>query len=156
MLHFGVHCIIRFVKTKYREHVSRGKVIKDGPGYWRLEINDVTSIGNFANNITCVVKYKQAALDCMMLYSQEHLAKYHKYVVGIHAERIVSIEDIGIRDIYNLTADEQNNYICNGVVTHNTGGSTGSDFVGLKEMFYHPTGYNIDSYPNIWDDNAFD
>lgn len=37
-----------------------------------------------------------------------------------------------------------------------TGGSTGSDFVGLKEMFYHPTGYNIDSYPNIWDDNAFD
>ena len=156
LLHFGVHCIIRFIKTKHREHVSGGKVIKDGPGCWRLEINDVTSIGNFANNITCVVKYKQAALDYMMLYSQEHLAKYHKYVIGIHAERIVSIEDIGMRDIYNLTADEQNNYICNGIVTHNTGGSTGSDFVGLKEMFYHPTGYNIDSYPNIWDDNASD
>ncbi len=37
-----------------------------------------------------------------------------------------------------------------------TGGSTGSDFVGLKEMFYHPSGYNIDSYDNIWDDNAQD
>jgi len=37
-----------------------------------------------------------------------------------------------------------------------TGGSVGADFEGLKEMFYHPDGYNIASYTNIWDEKAID
>lgn len=154
LIHFGVHCDIRFIKTKYREHVSNGKVIKDGPGHWRLTINDITSIGNFAKCISCAVTYKQSALDLMMLYTQEHVAQYHKYVLGVHAEKIVNIEDIGEQDIYNLTADEQHNYICNGIVTHNTGGTEGASFDGLKELFYKPKAYNILAFPNIWDDNA--
>lgn len=154
LIHFGVHCSIRFIKTKYRKHVSNGKVIKDGPGHWRLTINDITSIGNFAKCISCAVTYKQSALDLMMLYTQEHVAQYHKYVLGVHAEKIVNIEDIGEQDIYNLTADEQHNYICNGIVTHNTGGTEGASFDGLKALFYKPKAYNVLSFPNIWDDNA--
>lgn len=154
LIHFGVHCSINFVKTKNRVHVSNGHTIKDGEGHWRLSINDITSIGNFAKYISCAVTYKQSALDLMMLYTQEHLAQYHKYVLGVHAEKIVKIEDIGEQPIYNLTAACNNNYIANGIVTHNTGGTEGGSFDGLKDLFYKPEAYNVLSFPNIWDDNA--
>lgn len=42
------------------------------------------------------------------------------------------------------------------MICFGTGGSLGSDFKGLKEMFYHPDGYNIQSYTNIWDEHALD
>lgn len=42
------------------------------------------------------------------------------------------------------------------MIVQGTGGSEGADFTGLKEMFYHPDGYNIASYPNIWDEKAED
>jgi len=35
-----------------------------------------------------------------------------------------------------------------------TGGDDASRFDGLKEMFYNPSGYNIKSFPNIWDEGA--
>ena len=152
LLHFGVHCSINFIKTKNRTHNLDGKIIKDGEGYWRLSILDITSIGNFSHSISCSVQYKQAALDLMQLFTQDHLAKYHKYVSGIHAEKIVKIEDIGIRPIYNLTASLNHNYIANGIVTHNTGGTQGGQFDGLKDLFYKPEAYNVLSFPNIWDD----
>lgn len=95
LIHFGIHCNIKFINTKRRVHVSDGRVIKDGSGHWCLTISDITSIGNFAKCISCAVAYKQSALDLMMLYTQEHVAQYHKYVLGVHAERIVNIEDIG-------------------------------------------------------------
>lgn len=42
------------------------------------------------------------------------------------------------------------------MICFGTGGSVGADFEGLKEIFYHPDGYNVQSYPNIWDENAQD
>uniref|UniRef100_A0AAU8B7X5 LAGLIDADG-like domain protein n=1 Tax=Dulem virus 42 TaxID=3145760 RepID=A0AAU8B7X5_9CAUD len=96
LLHFGIHGSINFIKPKNRSHVYGGNVIKDNKGCWVLSINDITSIGNFAKYISCEVSYKQSALDLMMLYTQEHISKYHKYVLGVHAEKIVKIEDIGI------------------------------------------------------------
>ena len=152
LIHFGIHCNIKFIKTKFREHECDGKIIKDGAGHWRLTISDINSIGNFAKYITCLVGYKQSALDLMNLYTQDWLAKYSKYVLGVHAERIVKVEDIGMQDIYNLTAKEQHNYICNGIVTHNTGGTEGASFDGLKELFYKPKAYNVLSFPNKWDE----
>ena len=156
LLHFGVHCSISFIKTKNRTHKSGDNVIKDGAGHWRLSINDITSIGNFSHNISSIVSYKQSALDLMQLYTQTHLAKYHNYVSGVHAEKIVSIEDIGEREIYNLTADGNNNYIANGIITHNTGGTEGGSFDGLKDLFYKPDAYNVLSFPNIWDEGRGD
>lgn len=156
LLHFGVHCNIKFIKTKERSHVVRGNVVKDGHGHWRLTIGDITSMANFARGVSCTVEYKQSALDLIHLYTQEHIAKHHKYVSGVHAEKIVNIEDIGVRDIYNLTAEEQNNYICNGIITHNTGGSEGANFEGLSDMFYHPEGFNCLDFDNIWDEGVAD
>lgn len=42
------------------------------------------------------------------------------------------------------------------MIVQGTGGSEGADFTGLKEIFYHPDGYNVASYPNIWDEKAED
>lgn len=36
---------------------------------------------------------------------------------------VVNIEEIGIKDVYNLTASGTHTYIANGIVTHNTGGN---------------------------------
>lgn len=154
LLHFGIHCSVRHIKSDNREHCSNGRLIKSKNGEWRLEINDITSVSKFADNIELHVDYKQSALDLIYLFAQNHLAKYHKYVSGIHAERIIKIEDIGVQKIYNLTANEQNNYIVNGIVTHNTGGDEGSHFETLKDMFYNPEGYNCLEFDNIWDESA--
>lgn len=154
LLHFGIHCSVRHIKSDNREHYSNGRLIKSKNGEWRLEINDITSVSKFADNIELHVDYKQSALDLIYLFAQNHLAKYHKYVSGIHAERIIKIEDIGVQKIYNLTANEQNNYIVNGIVTHNTGGDEGSHFETLKDMFYNPEGYNCLEFDNIWDESA--
>jgi len=40
------------------------------------------------------------------------------------------------------------------MISFGTGGDVDSRFDGLKEMFYNPSGYNIKSFPNIWDDGA--
>ena len=40
------------------------------------------------------------------------------------------------------------------MVAYGTGGTEGSSFTGLKELFYKPEAYNVLSFPNIWDDNA--
>ena len=154
LLHFGVHCSIKFIKTNNRVHESNGRIIRDGEGHWRLSISDITSIGNFVRSIDSVVDYKQSAMDVMHLFTESHIAKYNKYVSGVHAERITKIEDIGEQPIYNLTADCNHNYIANGIVTHNTGGTEGASFDGLKKMFYHPDAFNVLGFPNIWDDNA--
>lgn len=40
------------------------------------------------------------------------------------------------------------------MVAYGTGGDEGSAFDGLKEMFYHPDGYNVQSFNNEWDEGA--
>lgn len=42
---------------------------------------------------------------------------------NLHLEEVVSIEDIGVQRVYNLTANNTHTYIANGIVTHNTGGN---------------------------------
>ena len=39
-------------------------------------------------------------------------------------------------------------------IAFGTGGTEGSSFDGLKDMFYHPESYNIYAFPNIWDEDA--
>lgn len=155
LLKFGIHSTIRHIKSGIgKSHYSNNRLIVNRSGWYVLEINDITSVCRFAQNITLKVAYKQAALDLVELFAENHTSNYRKYLCGIHPERIVKIEDIGVKPIYNLTAKEQHNYIANGIVTHNTGGDEGSHFETLKDMFYNPQGYNCLEFNNIWDENA--
>lgn len=154
LLKFGIHSRVRHIKPTGREHVLRGRVIKDVRGEWRLEISDITSVSRFAKNIELKVGYKDAALDLIWLYTANHHARQQKYVSGVRAERIVKIEDIGLQKIYNLTAKQQHNYLANGIITHNTGGDNDENVKTLKDMFYRPEGYNCLEFDNIWDDTV--
>lgn len=157
LLKFGVSSTIRYIKYKNENaHVSNNRTIKSKNGEYRLEINDITSVCKFADRIPLKVEYKQSALDMVLVFAQNHINRYNKYLCGVHAERIVKIEDIGIQPIYNLTAKEQSNYIANGIVTHNTGGDEDSHFETLKDMFYNPDGYNCMGFDNIWDETPSD
>lgn len=40
------------------------------------------------------------------------------------------------------------------MIAFGTGGEEGEDFDGLRELFYKPSGYNIKSFNNIWDEGA--
>ena len=40
------------------------------------------------------------------------------------------------------------------LIAFGTGGTEGSAFDGLKNMFYHPDAFNVLGFPNVWDDNA--
>lgn len=40
------------------------------------------------------------------------------------------------------------------MIVYGTGGDTDSEFATLKDMFYHPDGYNCLGFDNIWDENA--
>lgn len=154
LIHFGVHGRIQRIKCNNRVHVSNGRVIRDVSDHYRLTISDITSAGNFAHNITCKVAYKQSMLDAIAFLSQKHLDKCAEYVSGFHSERIVKIENIGLQTIYNLTAGANHNYIANGIITHNTGGTEGGQFDGLKNMFYNPDAFNILAFDNIWEEGA--
>lgn len=157
LLKFGVNSTIRYIKYKSENpHVSNNRTIKSKHGEYRLEINDITSVCKFADRIPLKIEYKQSALDMILVFAQKHINRYNKYLCGIHAERIVKIEDIGVQPIYNLTAKEQSNYIANGIVTHNTGGDEDSHFETLKDMFYNPDGYNCMGFDNIWDETPSD
>jgi len=75
-------------------------------------------------------------------------------LTGMRFERVVSIENIGIKPVYNLTAGKTNTYIGNGIITHNTGGVEGASFEGSEKLFYSPRAYNILGISNVFDKNA--
>jgi intein/homing endonuclease len=122
---FGVHGRILMIQPS-----------KSGKGgtepYFRMEIRDAKSIVQFRKHISFRVKYKQEKLDFIADYSKSKLkgARSDK-VPGLRFERVVSIDKIGSKKIYNLNTGNTHTYIANGIVTHNTGGnilSTSKDF----------------------------
>lgn len=146
LLKFGVHSTIQ---TKY-PRIS--KLRKDKNIYYVLEIASIDSILNFKNNIKFLCKYKQDALD--LISERKNILRIHNDLDGLREERVNSIEKIGIKRIYNLTANDSNTYIANGIVTHNTGGTEGADFEGSEKMFRNPLAYNIYGIPNVFDKNS--
>ncbi len=147
LLKLGIHGKIRFIKPNLKNS-------KDRNGYYRLEISDVKSLIQFVNNIRFFPKEKQNRLELYKESLKFKKSELSKYIHGLRFERVVSIEDIGIQKVYNISSDESHTYIANGFITHNTGGSNEGDYAGLKDLFYEPDGYNVLSIDNIWDEGA--
>lgn len=116
-----------------------------GKFLYRLEVGDKRSLYNFCTQIPLNIKYRQ-----------ERLVKFDEgdYPENIRWRKIKSIEPIGVQQIYNLTANDSNTYIAGSLITHNTGGSEGSNFYGALEMIYNPRGYNVYALPNVFDKNS--
>ena len=147
LLKIGVHCKIRFIKPNFKNPIDRN-------GYYRLEIADTKSLVQFVNNITFFPKEKQRRLLSYKESLKNKRSEISKYIHGLRFERVISIEDIGIKKVYNISASDTHTYIAEGFITHNTGGTDQADYDGLKDLFYEPEGYNIHSVDNIWDEGA--
>jgi hypothetical protein len=145
----GVHGAIQRIKKSEKNP-------KDKNDHFRFEIADKRSVLAFVKNIKLFPAEKQRRLNTFKEMYRDKKEGISANVHGLRLERVISVEEIGMRDIYNLTAGTTSTYIANGIITHNTGGTEGSNFDGLEELFYYPKAYNIHHTPNIWDDGKGD
>lgn len=140
---------IRGYIYKVNKKPSRNSVCENQNSvYYSLDIHDRDSIINFHKNIKFLVKYKQKRLEQAAKYyeNQKSLQKDR----GFYYEKIVNIENVGVKTIYNITAGNTHTYLVNGIITHN------SAFETMKDMFYNPDGYNCLGFENIWDSTPTD
>lgn len=140
---------IRGYIYKVNKKPSRNSVYENQNSvYYSLDIHDRDSIINFHKNIKFLVKYKQKRLEQAAKYyeNQKSLQKDR----GFYYEKIVNIENVGVKTIYNITAGNTHTYLVNGIITHN------SAFETMKDMFYNPDGYNCLGFENIWDSTPTD
>lgn len=143
----GIHGNIIFKKPNFNNPMDRN-------GYYILEISDKRSVLRFVDNIKLFPNEKQNRLNSFIdLYSNRE-ERDASHIKGLRFERVISIEKLGLQDVYNLTADTTNTYIGNGIITHNTGGTQGASFEGSEKLFYNPGAYNIYGLPNVFDKNA--
>jgi intein/homing endonuclease len=128
-----------------------------------LYIHNRDSVRKFAENIRFISKAKQCRIEGYVPERIQHI--YHgcnfektidkgDYFVGkqinnVALVRIKSVTQIGVKRVYNLTANTTHTYIANGFVGGNTGGAEDSNFEGLKEMFYNGQAYNVKMLPNV-------
>lgn len=69
----------------------------------------------------------------------------------------IGMEEFGafpsVSDVYNIALPSvtDGDSVFGQIVLVGTGGSEGNDFSGAMEMIYHPKGYGIKSYENVWD-----
>ena len=141
---FGIQSVIRRVEPNIKE----GR--KDKNAWYTLNIEDHISLYNFGTSIKLKIEYKIKSLDLIVkkcLESDPHTIRMQ----GAFSEKVLSVSNIGVNQVYNLTAGDSNTYIANGIITHNTGGSEGADFQGALEMLLYPEGYNVYALPNFWD-----
>jgi hypothetical protein len=132
-----------------------------------LYICTAKDIITFRDNLHFLINEKQERLDSYIPPSRpegyyESLDfifrenKKGKYFIGrkikdLKAVTIKSVERIGRKRIYNLTANTTHTYITNGFISSNTAGNEQSDFTAFAEMFYSPDGYNLYGMDNVFD-----
>ena len=136
-----------------------------------LYITNHTAIKKFRECISFLDKEKQDRLELIDIISTSrkigyingleyvHTIDKGHYFIGktfndMFALVVKDVSPIGKQRVYNLTANSTHTYMTNGVLSHNTGGSEGSDFMGALEMIQHPRGYNVYALPNVYDKNS--
>lgn len=123
--------------------------------YYELRIRDKRSIYNFVDQIPLKVSYKKEKAKLLKEFSKvnDSMNQEAQYE-NIRLSRVLDVKPIGKQRVYNLTANDSNTYLANHMITHNTGGSEGSNFYGVMEMLYNPIGYQIYPLPNLYDKNT--
>lgn len=145
LIKLGIHSKIRERKPR----LDKKSGIKDKNSWYELTIADSRSLVSFSENITLLAEHKQERLNKI----KEVFKSIKPQCVrnGYRLEKITNIENVGIKQVYNLTADTTNTYLVNGIITHNT---EGASFEGSEKLFYTPDAYNIYSVPNVYDKNT--
>lgn len=131
----GIRCNVTFEKPNFNNP-------KTTRGHYNLIIKDKKSILKFAENIKFNIKYKQERLERGIVNLKNVTTRVSEKHKGLRFETIISVDYIGIKQIYNLTAGTTNTYVANGIVTHNTGGNIDKGSKGFKYAWEHPDEFN--------------
>ena len=137
--------------SKNKPSIKAGR--KDKNPWYILSIVGRINVELFYENIPLIQKRKVNKLEKIHQWFVEHpIVKTRCYNDRqIIPRTIRKIEYIGIRTIYNLSAEQSHTYLANNIITHNTAGDDQSDFTAFAEMFYSPDGYNLESLENVFD-----
>lgn len=141
---FGIHGTIRTRKPRENNPLDKNE-------WYEFNISSSKSLVRFAEEIKLFPSEKQKRLNIIKLEFSK--VDSHDNSKGINFEKIINIENIGIKDVYNLTANNSNTYIANGIITHNT---EGADFEALEKMFFSPEAYNLLAFKNIFEEGMED
>lgn len=113
----GVHGSLEFCKPRPTNPIQGG-------GWYRLTISDKRSFETFARKIKLYVTHKDERIQEGLEFLRNRRERISTEYSNVRFEKIVSIEPIGMKPVYNLTAGVTHTYVANGIVTHNTGGNT--------------------------------
>ena len=149
---FGITSIIR----KQMPNLKKTKGILDRNPWYTLTISNKKSLRNFHKNIPLLIQYKKERLEKIVEITYLKEIRKNNTFKNMLEERVCEVKKIGKHSIYNLTALEDNTYLANNIITHNTGGTEGADFQGAEDMIYNPDTYNILPIRNVFDKNASD
>lgn len=137
----GIHGGIHFNKPNFKNP-------KDKNGHYKLTIADKRSVNAFYNNIQFLVGYKQENLKKAVENLKNKKEQIPREAKGLRFERVTALEYIGEQFVFNLTADNTNTYIANGIVTHNTAGESSLSDDAMT-VLTNPQKYNLISMD--WD-----
>lgn len=135
-----------------------------------LYVNRLESVLKFAENIKFLTKRKQDKLEKIYnQYVNKNSRTVNKllYVGGdsgnffedssivedINFVTVKSIEYIGQKPVYNLTAGGTHSYLANNIITHNTGGNI-EKIVEAEIIFRDPEGFNMMQFDDEWENTG--
>lgn len=108
-----------------------------------MRIKDVRSLKRATRIFNFKNKKKDIKLIKLRVYLKSLKTNQINNLPNLRFETIKSIKEIGIKQVFNLTADKTNTYISNNIITHNT--------VAAYEMFYNPEKYDLLEFEDIWE-----
>lgn len=144
----GIHCSVDRIKAT--TFSGKGGIMD----YYRLSVCDKRSVIKFHENISFKLTYKQEKLNHIVscfnnaptTIRKGKPVIIRKGVEGMRFERVVSVEPIGMKEIYNLTAGNTHTYIANGIITHNTGGNILSTSKDFKDFWDNADTYGLERF----------
>lgn len=136
--------------TKVNPTIKKDR--KDRNPWFTLTISGRYNCLNAIEVLNLLVPHKRdKLLEIQTLYSKNPSKRLQSYPTDILMHRIINIENIGVREVYNLTAGLSHTYLANNIITHNTANNKESSFLSAKKLLYAPESYNIQSVPNVYD-----
>lgn len=106
LLRFGITAALRRRNVKYRE--ERREV-------WQIDITDARAIERFAAEIGMFGKEEQLARTVAAIRAYRRMSES-----DVYWDEIVSIEPIGMKQVYDLTIPDTHNFVANDICVHNT------------------------------------
>ena len=125
---------------------------KDRNPWFTLTISGRYNCLNAIEVLNLLVPHKRdKLLEIQTLYSKNPSKRLQSYPTDVLMHRIINIENIGVKEVYNLTAGLSHTYLANNIITHNTANNKESSFLSAKKLLYAPESYNIQSVSNVYD-----